>query len=139
MGELLYGEEVFRLIGFCMQIHRELGKGHDEVLYEDALVVDLEQEKIPYSREKHYEAGYKGFLLPHHYRADFVIWDKILLEAKAAERLTEAHRKEILNYLALSKLKLGLLVNFGSNSLEWKRVILSEPKPGGNQPPDLHK
>jgi GxxExxY protein len=58
-----------------------------------------------------------------------VIWDKILFEAKAADRLTEAHVKQVLNYLAASRLKLGLLVNFGADSLEWKRVVLSGPRP----------
>jgi len=72
---------------------------------------------------------YKGVILPRHYHADFVVWDKILFEAKAAERLSDAHVKQVLNYLAASKLELGLLVNFGGDSLEWKRVVLSRPKP----------
>jgi GxxExxY protein len=124
MSELLYREETHRLIGFCMEIHRELGKGYDEVIYKDALVVDLGREKILFTRENKYEVKYKGVVLPHAYRADFVIWDKILFEAKAVERLTDAHVKQVLNYLAAAKLRLGLLVNFGSDSLEWKRVIL---------------
>jgi GxxExxY protein len=107
-----------------MEIHRELGKGYDEVIYKDALVVELGREKIPFARENKYEVKYKGILLPHSYRADFVIWDKILFEAKAVEQLTDAHVKQVLNYLAAAKLHLGLLVNFGSDSLEWKRVIL---------------
>lgn len=68
--------------------------------------------------------AYKGVILPHHYRADFVVWDKILFEAKAVEKLTDAHVKQVLNYLAAAKLRLGLLVNFGGASLEWKRVVL---------------
>jgi GxxExxY protein len=124
MSELLYREETHRLIGFCMEIHRELGKGYDEVIYKDALVVELSRKKIPFTRENKYEVEYKGVILPHSYRADFVIWDKILFEAKAVEQLTEAHVKQVLNYLAAAKLRLGLLVNFGSDSLEWKRVIL---------------
>ena len=60
----------------------------------------------------------------HYYYADFVIWEKILLEAKALEKLTESHVKQVLNYLAASKLRVGLLVNFGGDVLEWKRVIL---------------
>jgi GxxExxY protein len=128
MGELLYKEEVFKLVGFCMEIHRELGKGHDEVLYKDALVVDLHREKIPFSRELKYEMTYKGVVLPHHYRADFLVWDKILFEAKAVEKLTDAHVRQVMNYLAISKLKLGLLVNFGADSLEWKRIVLTQPK-----------
>lgn len=131
MSELLYKDEVFKLIGFCMEIHRELGKGHDEVIYKDAFVIELQRAKIPFGRELKYEVTYKGVILPHHYRADFVVWNKILFGAKAAETLTEAHVKQVLNYLAASKLELGLLVNFGADSLEWKRVVLSrkqEPK-----------
>jgi GxxExxY protein len=124
MEELLYKEEVYRLVGFCMEIHRELGKGHDEIIYKDALVVDLGRAQIPFAREKNYTISYKGVILPHFYYADFVIWDKILFEGKAVERLTDAHVKQVLNYLAASKLRLGLLVDFGADSLEWKRIIL---------------
>ena len=124
MAELLYREETHQLIGFCMEIHRELGKGHVEVIYKDASVVELSRAKIPFTRERPYEVRYKDVILPHHYRADFVIWEKILFEAKAVERLVDAHVKQVLNYLAASKLRLGLLVNFGGDSLEWKRVIL---------------
>ena len=124
MAELLYREETHRLIGLCMEIHRELGKGHDEVIYKDALVVELSRAGVPFDREMKYEVAYKGVILPHHYRADFVVWDKILFEAKAVEKLTDSHVKQVLNYLAASKLRVGLLVNFGGDSLEWKRVIL---------------
>ena len=132
MSELLYKDEVFKLVGFCMEIHRQLGKGHDEVIYKDAFVVELQRADIPFARELKYEVNYKGVILPHHYRADFVVWNKILFEAKAVETLTDAHVKQALNYLAASKLELGVLVNFGADSLEWKRVVLSrntESKP----------
>ena len=137
MSELLYKEEAFKLVGLCMEIHRELGKGYDEVIYKDALVVELQRSKIPFSRGKKYEVTYKEVILPHFYFADFVIGDKILFEAKACEGLTDAHIKQVLNYLAASKLKLGLLVNFGENSLTWQRVIRSESQPG--EPPNLRK
>jgi GxxExxY protein len=128
MADLLYKEEIFKLVGFCMEIHRELGKGHEEVIYKDALVVELQRGTIPFSRELKYEITYKSVILPHHYRADFVIWNKILFEAKAVEKLTEAHVKQVMNYLAASKLEVGLLVNFGADSLEWKRVVLSRKR-----------
>jgi GxxExxY protein len=124
MKELLYQEEVFRLVGFCMEIHRELSSGHDEIIYKDALTVELSRASIPFSREKYYEIVYKGTVLPHHYYADFVVSEKILFEGKAVSQLTDAHIKQVLNYLAVSKLRLGLLVNFGAQSLEWKRIIL---------------
>jgi GxxExxY protein len=124
VSELLYKEEVFQLMGLCMEIHRESGKGHDEVIYKDALVVELSRAEIPFSREKNYEITYKGVILPHYYYADFVVCDKILFEAKAVEKLTNSHIKQVLNYLAASKLRIGLLVNFGGDVLERKRVIL---------------
>lgn len=124
MSELIYKEETFKLVGFCMEIHRELGKGHEEVIYKDALVVELGRTSIPFAREKRYEVSYKGVILPHYYYADFVVWEEILFEAKAVEKLTDSHVKQVLNYLAAAKFRLGLLVNFGGNSLEWRRVIL---------------
>ena len=123
MKELLYKEEVFKLVGSCMEIQRELGKGHDEIIYQDALIVELSRAGIPFLRERNYEITYKGAILPHYYYADFVVWDKILFEAKAVEKLSDSHIKQVLNYLAASKLRRGLLVNFGGDSLEWKRVV----------------
>ena len=107
-----------------MEVHRELGKGHDEVIYKDALEYEFSQNVVPFSREKHYQIQYKTIILRHKYFADFVVFDKILFEAKAVERLIDEHVKQVLNYLAASKLKLGLLVNFGEDSLVYKRVVL---------------
>ena len=87
-------------------------------------MVELTRAQIPFWREKNYEVTYKGAVLPHFYYADFVIRETILFEGKAAEKLTDAHVKQVLNYLAASKLRLGLLVNFGGDSLEWKRIVL---------------
>jgi GxxExxY protein len=129
MSELLFKDEVFKLVGLCMEIHRELGKGHDEAIYKDALVVELQRANIAFSGEQKFEVNYKGVILPHFYFADFTVWNKIIFEAKAVEQLTDAHVKQVLNYLAASKLELGLLVNFGGNSLEWKRVVLQKNRP----------
>jgi len=124
MSELIYKEESYKIIGLCMEVHRELGKGHDEIIYKDALEYEFSINHIGFSREREYLIQYKTIILRHKYHADFVVFDKILLEAKAAERLTEAHVKQVLNYLAAAKLKLGLLVNFGEDSLVYKRVVL---------------
>jgi GxxExxY protein len=124
MSEPIYKEESYQIIGLCMEVHRELGKGHDEVIYKDALEFEFGQNQMPFAREKEYRIQYKTIVLPHKYFADFVVFDKILLEAKAVEKLTDAHVKQVLNYLAASKLKLGLLVNFGEDSLAWQRVVL---------------
>lgn len=122
--ELIYKEEVFRIVGLCMEVHRELGRGHDEIIYKDALQLELARANIPHHREREFTITYKSVVLPHKYFADFVVMDKILFEAKAIEKLSAAHEKQVLNYLAASKLKLGLLVNFGEDSLVWKRIVL---------------
>ena len=124
MSNLLYKDESFFLVGLCMDVHNELGKGFSEYVYGDALEFELRANGVPYLREHQYPIEYKGEILPHKYIADFVIEDKIILEIKAVEKLVSAHIKQTLNYLAASKLKLGILVNFGEESLSYKRVVL---------------
>ena len=121
---LIYKEEAYRIIGLCMEVHGILGKGHSEVVYKDALEYEFSINQIPFSREKSYKIKYKDIILPRGYIADFVIYDKIILESKAIESLTDSHVKQTLNYLAASKLNLGLLVNFGEDSLTHKRIVL---------------
>ena len=124
MSSLLYKEESYKIIGACMEVHRELGKGFSEIIYGDALEIEFKKNNITYSREERFDITYKENLLPHYYFADFVIDEKIILEIKAISELTKSHVKQTLNYLAASKLKLALLVNFGEDSLNYKRVIL---------------
>ena len=121
---LIYREEAYRIIGLCMEVHGILGKGHNEVVYKDALEYEFSINQIPFSREESYKIKYKDIILPRGYNADFVIYDKIILESKAIESLTDSHVKQTLNYLAASKFKLGLLVNFGEDSLTYKRIVL---------------
>lgn len=119
-----YQEESYEIIGICMEVHRILGKGFLEIVYKDALEYEFKKKGIPYEREKKYEVEYKDIILPHHFYADFVVSDKIILEVKAQKGIVENHYKWVLNYLAVSKCKLGLLVNFGEESLVTKRLIL---------------
>lgn len=123
MSDLLYNNDTYKIIGICMAVHRELGKGFSEIVYGDALEIEFIDSNINYSREKQFDIIYKGNLLPHKYKADFIIENKIVLEIKAISSLIDSHIKQILNYLAVSKLKLGLLINFGEDSLKTKRVI----------------
>lgn len=107
-----------------MEVHRILGKGLLEVVYKDAIEFEFKQKGIPYEREKKYEVNYKGTVLPHYFVADFVVFDKIILELKAQKDIVDEHYKWTINYLGISKCPLGLIVNFGGNSLVTKRVIL---------------
>jgi len=124
MAELIYKEESYKIIGLCMEVHRQLGKGFLEIVYKDALEYEFRQANIPYKREKEYTVNYKGIVLPHKFYADFVVYDKIILEAKAIKALTDEHTGLVMNYLKVSTLKLGLLVNFGEQSLNSKRIVL---------------
>ena len=124
MNNLLYKEDTYKIIGICMEVHNQLGKGFSEVVYSDALEIEFIDNNIKYSKEKKFNISYKGNILPHKYRADFIINDTIVLEIKAIRCLTDSHVKQTLNYLAVSKLKIGLLINFGEDSLKYKRVIL---------------
>jgi len=124
MDAIYLKEESFKIIGLCMEVHKILGKGHSEVVYKDALEYEFKINSIPFEREKSYEIIYKDIILPRKYIADFIVFDKIILEAKAISQLTNSDTRQTLNYLASSKNKLGLLVNFGEDSLKYKRIIL---------------
>lgn len=124
MPDIIYKEDSYLIIGICMEVHKILGKGHSEVLYKDAIEYEFLKNNISFAREQKYEVEYKDIILPHYYFADFVVFDKIILEIKAIESLASGHIKQTLNYLAASELKLGLLVNFGEDSLAYKRIIL---------------
>ena len=124
MEDFYLKEETYKIIGLCMEVHKILGKGHSEVVYKDALEYEFKINGIPYEREKIYEIKYKEIILPRKYIADFVVFDKIIFEVKAISQLTTSDTKQALNYLACSKNKLSLIVNFGEDSLKHKRVIL---------------
>lgn len=121
---LLYKEEAYKIIGCCMEVHKTLGKGFHEIVYKDALEYELKKNNIPFTREKEFMIPYKDIILPRRYNSDFVIFEKIILEAKAIESLTSSNIKQTLNYLAVSNLRLALLINFGEDSLKYKRIIL---------------
>jgi GxxExxY protein len=121
---LLFEDLTYKIIGCCMEVHKILGKGFNEIVYKDAVVIEFNKNQVPFEREKQYKIEYKGIILPHYYIADFVLYNKIILEIKAIEALSNSHIKQSLNYLAASNIKIALLVNFGEDSLKYKRIIL---------------
>lgn len=118
-----YQNETYELIGICMEVHRILGRGLLEIVHKDAIENELKLRGIPYDREKKYTILYKDIILPHYFVADFVVFDKIILEVKSQRGFTDDHYTWVINYLGISKCILGLLVNFGLKSLVTKRVI----------------
>ena len=124
--DLIYKTEAYKIIGAAMEVHKELGPGFLEAVYQEALEIELQKQKIPYEREKLMNIFYKGIKLKKKYSADFVCYDKIIVEVKALSSLSSDHEAQILNYLKTTSLKLGLLINFGAKSLQYKRLVLTK-------------
>ena len=123
MSEIILKDESYNIIGACMAVHRELGCGFLEAVYQEALEEEFKLRNIPYIREQLLTITYKGKLLNKKYQADFVCYDNIIVELKALSELNSTHQSQLINYLKASNIKLGLLVNFGQRSLETKRVV----------------
>lgn len=120
---LLYEKETFEIIGICMEIHRELGLGFQEIVYKDALEIELKARNISYIREAPLPIFYKEVKL-RTFNVDFLVFDKIILEAKATSAFTDDNFRQVINYLKCSQLQVGLLVNFGTPSLTHKRFVV---------------
>lgn len=124
MNNLIFKEESYLIVGLCMNIHRVLGMGLKEINYKDALEMDLEEHGIPHYREKMFEVFYKGKRLRHPYYADFVLYNSIIVEIKSVSGIMDAHFAQVKSYLAVSNMKLALIINFGEPSLTYRRILL---------------
>jgi len=120
---LLFENETHRIIGACMQVHKQLGCGFLESVYQEALEKEFLKLNIPYSRHKHLHILFDGKPLDKSFVADFVCYDTIILEIKGATFLHQSNSDQVINYLKVTGLEVGLLVNFGESSLKWKRFI----------------
>ncbi len=124
MGKIIYKQESYNIIGKCFDVHNNLGAGFLEIVYKDALEYEFKKANIPYEREVKYEVNYKEIILPHVFYADFVIYDKIILEVKAKNAIADEFVAQAINYLKVSGNKLALIVNFGELKLNYKRLVL---------------
>ncbi|MFA6725354.1 MAG: GxxExxY protein [Candidatus Cloacimonadaceae bacterium] len=123
-NDILYKEEYYQIIGACMNVHKELGPGFLEAVYQESLTLEFLEQGIPFEKEKDIRIVYKGKTLDKCYKADFLCFDNIIVEVKALSEISNDHISQLLNYLKATKLRVGLLVNFGSSSLVYKRLIL---------------
>ena len=121
--DLIQKDEYYKIVGICMEVHRNLGGGLLEIVYKDALEYEFRINNIPFEREKEYFIEYKDIVLPHKFYADFVVYDEIILEVKAIKEIIDIHIAQTLNYVRLINGRLGIIANFNSRSLEHKRVI----------------
>ena len=124
MSGIIYKSESYKLMGIMFDIHSNLGKGFSEIVYKDAIEYELEKSLIFFEREKEYSVKYKDVFLKHKFYADFVLFDKIILEVKCCDYISDSHIAQTMNYLKVSNNKLGIIVNFNNDSLEYKRIVL---------------
>jgi GxxExxY protein len=116
-------QETERIIKAAFEVHNSLGAGFLEIVYKDALEHEFKQRNTFFEREKEYPVNYKGAILPHSFYADFVIFEKVILEVKAKSGIAQEDISQTLNYLKCSGCKVGLILNFGTSSVEIKRVV----------------
>ncbi len=124
MSDLIYKDESYQIIGKCFEVHNNLGPGFLEIVYKDALEYEFKKANIFYEREKEYTVHYKNIILPHKFYADFIVFDKIILEIKAVAGIAEEFIAQAINYLKVSGNKLAIIVNFGELKLNYKRIVL---------------
>lgn len=122
--ELYKQEENYNIVGLCMEVHRILGSGLLEIVYKDALEIEFRKNNIPFEREKEFLIDYKGIILPHKFYADFIVYDKIILEIKSVKEIGNEHIAQTLNYMRLADSQLGIIVNFQNKSLTHKRLVI---------------
>ena len=121
--ELYFKEEVYQVVGCAMEVLNTLGHGLLEKPYENALVVEFGLRGIPYRQQPRYDLIYKGVKVGD-YIPDLIVSENIVVDAKTIERITDMERGQILNYLKITRLKVGLILNFKKPKLEWERMVL---------------
>ncbi|WP_242204335.1 GxxExxY protein [Aestuariivivens insulae] len=124
MSKIIYKDESYAIVGALFEVYNNLGSGFSEIVYKDALEYELNLLNIPFTREKEYAVSYKNSLLKHKFYADFVVFDKIILEIKSVENINDKHVAQCINYLKVSNCKLAILANFHKDLLDHKRIVL---------------
>ena len=123
MTEILFKEESYRIVGACMEVHKKLGSGFLESVYGEALELEFKRANIPYDREKKLPVFYEDLPLKKYFKADFVCFGSIIIELKATKFLIDADHRQTVNNVKATKFRLGLLINFGTPSLTYKRIV----------------
>jgi GxxExxY protein len=125
-SKIIYKDESYAIIGACMKVHRVLGPGFLEAVYEEVVEKEFVVQNIPYKRQVKLDLYYGGVQLKKHYRADFVCYDSIIVELKAVTQIPSVFYMQLQNYLKCTNMELGMLINFGTPSLTYKRIVNSK-------------
>lgn len=129
--KLLYKDLTHKILGAAMEVHRNLGPGFSEKIYENGFAVELNLQRIPYEQQKKITMTYKEHNLGD-YILDTLVDKKIVVELKALDKINEIHEAQLISYLKASGCKIGLIINFGKPSLEWKRILLKQELSSSN-------
>lgn len=124
-ADLKKDEETYAVIGAAMTVHRELGHGFLESVYQEALEREFKNLGIPYMREVQIPIFYKNQKMESSFRADFICYDRVIIELKALSQISGIEEAQLINYLKASKIPKGLLFNFGSSQLQYKRLVFN--------------
>lgn len=122
-SKILFKDESYAIVGACMKVHRALGPGFLEAVYEEVVEKEFIVQKIPYKRQVQLNLYYEGVQLKKQYRADFVCYDSIIVELKAVAQIPSVFYAQLQNYLKCTNMELGMLINFGTPSLTYKRIV----------------
>lgn len=129
MEDIVLKDECYRLLGACFEVYKRKGCGFTEPVYQECLKIEFEFQGIPFVREPILELEYRGRILEHTFRPDFICYEKVIVELKSLRDLIDANKAQTLNYLSATNLELALLVNFGHfPKLEYKRIANTAPK-----------
>lgn len=132
--QFIYKKETYNIIGAAMEVHKTLGMGFLESVYQEAMEVEMAKRSIPFVSQKRIQIQYKDVLLNQYYIADLFCYDKIIVELKAVSTILPEHEAQIINYIHATGIKLGMLLNFGEESLYFKRFPNITPKPISTNP-----
>ncbi len=122
---MLYAELTGKIIGAAMEVHRILGCGFLEGVYQEALELELRQQEVPFTPQQELGVRYKGQPLKQKYKPDLMVDQKVIVEIKALARLSSIEEAQVINYLKATGWRVGLVINFGARSLERKRLVLN--------------
>ena len=123
MAELLFKEEVYNIVGTAMEVHRVMGPGFLEPVYQESLAIELQLSNISFIEQARLSMEYKGHSLKHKYIPDFLCYDEVIVEIKALKKCGPIEEAQIINSIKTAKKRVGILINFCEPSLFWKRYI----------------
>ena len=123
-NKLLFKEEVYNIMGACFQVYKDKGQGFVEPVYQDCLEIELSYRQIPFERQRQFKLKYRNQELKRYFTPDIICYGQVILELKAVSEIADEHRAQLINYLKVTGMRVGLIINFGHHpGLQWERMV----------------